>query len=76
MKAVALGALRLYKVAISPYLPSSCRFEPTCSAYARQAIETYGVARGTWLGLRRLGRCHPWHAGGYDPVPMPRTTTQ
>jgi len=69
MKRVALLLLRFYKLAISPMLPSSCRFTPTCSEYAYQAIEKYGVLRGSWLGLRRLSRCHPWHAGGYDPVP-------
>ncbi len=69
MKRVALLLLRFYKLAISPMLPPSCRFTPTCSEYAYQAIEKYGVLRGSWLGLRRLSRCHPWHAGGYDPVP-------
>lgn len=76
MKALALGAIRLYKMAISPYLPSSCRYQPTCSEYARQAIEAHGVGRGIWLGVRRISRCHPWHEGGYDPVPTPRSTSQ
>ena len=69
MKHIALQLLRFYKLAISPMLPSSCRFTPTCSEYTYQAIEKYGVLRGSWLGLRRLSRCHPFHAGGYDPVP-------
>jgi putative membrane protein insertion efficiency factor len=64
-----LGAIRFYRSAISPYTPPSCRFEPTCSAYALQAIEKYGAARGGWLALRRLLRCHPFCKGGYDPVP-------
>ncbi|MCX7706928.1 MAG: membrane protein insertion efficiency factor YidD [Anaerolineae bacterium] len=54
---------------ISPALPPSCRFYPSCSEYMYQAIDKYGVRRGGWLGLRRLSRCHPWHPGGFDPVP-------
>ena len=69
MKRVALGLLRLYKAAISPYLSSVCRYSPTCSEYAQEAVERHGVLRGTWLAMRRLGRCHPFHSGGYDPVP-------
>jgi hypothetical protein len=69
MKLAALGVLRLYQLAISPLLPPVCRFWPTCSQYSHQAIDRYGVMRGAWLGLRRLCRCHPFHAGGYDPVP-------
>lgn len=69
MRAIALFLLRLYKRFLSPLLPPMCRFEPTCSAYMAQAIERYGVARGIWLGLRRLARCHPLNAGGWDPVP-------
>ena len=63
-----MHALRIYKLALSPLLPSACRFYPTCSDYMREAVEQYGAARGTWKGLRRLLRCHPWHAGGFDPV--------
>ncbi len=65
---IVIGLLRFYKTAISPWLPSACRFEPTCSVYMMDAVSKYGVARGVWLGLKRLGRCHPFHQGGYDPV--------
>ncbi|MCA1614647.1 MAG: membrane protein insertion efficiency factor YidD [Acidobacteria bacterium] len=60
--------LRFYKAFISPVLPPSCRFVPTCSEYALEAVERYGAIRGVWMGLRRLLRCHPFHPGGYDPV--------
>lgn len=63
-----MRALREYKFLISPFLPSACRFHPTCSEYMREAVEKHGVARGIWMGLRRLVRCHPLHAGGFDPV--------
>jgi putative membrane protein insertion efficiency factor len=66
---VATAVLDFYKRAISPWLPAACRFEPTCSIYAREAIERYGLARGLALALRRLLRCHPFHSGGFDPVP-------
>ncbi|MGK2859567.1 MAG: membrane protein insertion efficiency factor YidD [Thermoanaerobaculia bacterium] len=65
----AVLALRGYKRFISPLLPPMCRFEPTCSVYAMQAIEKYGIMRGVWLGARRLLRCHPLNPGGWDPVP-------
>jgi hypothetical protein len=58
-----------YKRLISPFLPSACRFYPTCSQYMREAIEVHGAGRGIWLGLKRLGRCHPFREGGVDPVP-------
>jgi uncharacterized protein len=58
-----------YKRLISPFLPSACRFYPTCSQYMREAIEVHGAGRGIWLGLKRLSRCHPFHEGGADPVP-------
>lgn len=70
--AVARGSLdviRLYRLVVSPVLPPACRFLPTCSAYAMEAIERHGAAKGAWLAMRRLLRCHPFHAGGYDPVP-------
>ena len=69
MRAAALLLLRGYKRFISPLLPPMCRFEPTCSVYTMQAVEKYGVLRGIWLGMRRLGRCHPFNPGGWDPVP-------
>lgn len=62
------GVLRGYKLLVSPLLPSACRFLPTCSEYAREAVEKHGTARGIWMGARRLARCHPFHAGGFDPV--------
>jgi putative membrane protein insertion efficiency factor len=65
-----LGALaRLYQLTISPVLPPSCRFTPSCSQYAREALERHGAVKGSWLAARRLARCHPWNPGGYDPVP-------
>ncbi|MGI8407347.1 MAG: membrane protein insertion efficiency factor YidD [Actinomycetota bacterium] len=65
-----LGALvRLYSRFVSPLLPRSCRFHPNCSSYARQALVEYGAIRGTLLSLRRIARCHPWSAGGFDPIP-------
>jgi uncharacterized protein len=69
IKSLALAAIRFYKRFISPLLPSACRFQPTCSMYTYQAIERYGVIRGTWLGMKRIGRCHPFNPGGYDPIP-------
>ncbi len=64
-----LGAIRFYQRQISPSLPPSCRFTPTCSAYALEAIERYGALRGGWMAFRRILRCNPFHPGGYDPVP-------
>lgn len=64
-----LGAISFYRRYISPQLPPSCRFVPTCSQYAYEAIEKYGAARGLYLAVRRILRCHPFHPGGYDPVP-------
>ena len=69
MKRLFLFAVKCYRYAISPLLPPSCRFYPTCSSYALQAIEKHGALKGSWYALRRIGRCHPWNAGGYDPVP-------
>lgn len=61
--------VKLYQYTISPMLGRNCRFEPNCSAYAVEALQRHGVFRGIWLAARRVGRCHPWHPGGYDPVP-------
>ncbi len=63
------AVIRIYGYAVSPFLGNNCRYYPSCSNYARQAVECHGVVKGLWLSLRRVGRCHPWHAGGYDPVP-------
>ena len=65
----ATAVLRLYKAAVSPLLPRACRYEPTCSVYAREAIERHGLRRGAWLAVKRLARCHPFRPGGLDPVP-------
>jgi len=68
MQTVILSVLRIYKRWLSPLLPSACRFHPTCSEYMRDAVAKYGAARGVWMGLRRLARCHPLNPGGLDPV--------
>ena len=68
MKRIFLVILRAYKSAISPLIPSSCRFHPSCSDYAYQAVEKYGVGKGMFLGLKRILKCHPFHPGGYDPL--------
>lgn len=69
MKSVVLILLRAYKRFISPLLPSSCIYQPTCSEYMMQAVQRYGVIKGVWLGIKRIARCHPFAQGGYDPVP-------
>jgi hypothetical protein len=63
------GLVRLYQLGVSPYLAMSCRYHPTCSAYARQALLSHGPLTGSWLALRRIARCHPWGGFGHDPVP-------
>jgi len=67
---VALAMIGFYQRAISPFTPPSCRFQPTCSHYTYQAIERFGPWRGGWLGFKRICRCHPFHRGGFDPVPL------
>jgi putative membrane protein insertion efficiency factor len=69
MKYLALALIRFYQKFISPALPPACRFYPSCSKYGYQAIEKYGLIKGGWMALKRIGRCHPFHPGGYDPVP-------
>jgi uncharacterized protein len=69
MKAILLGLIRAYQFLLSPWVGNQCRYWPTCSDYAREAIDRHGVARGSWLAARRVLRCSPWHEGGVDPVP-------
>ena len=69
MKVILISAIRFYQLTISPFLGTNCRFEPTCSSYAEEAIRKYGALRGGWLTLRRLMRCHPLGGHGFDPVP-------
>lgn len=69
IKALLIGVVRVYRLLLSPWLGNACRFEPSCSAYALQALEMHGAAKGSYLTMRRLVRCNPWCAGGCDPVP-------
>jgi putative membrane protein insertion efficiency factor len=69
MKRLLILGVRAYQVGLGPLLPASCRYYPTCSAYAIEALERHGAVRGAWLSVRRILRCHPFRAGGYDPVP-------
>ena len=69
MKRVVILAIRVYQIALSPCLPTSCRYFPTCSHYSQEAVQQYGTIKGVWLGLKRLARCHPWGGKGFDPVP-------
>jgi putative membrane protein insertion efficiency factor len=67
---ILIALVRFYQLAISPWTPPACRFTPTCSSYAIEALREHGAARGLWLTVRRLSKCHPWGAFGYDPVPV------
>lgn len=71
LAASLLGLVRAYRCAISPVLGVNCRYQPTCSEYAAEALRTHGGVQGGWLALKRIGRCHPWGGAGYDPVPPP-----
>ncbi|MFZ2445957.1 MAG: membrane protein insertion efficiency factor YidD [Syntrophobacteraceae bacterium] len=76
VRSIFLGLIRIYQYFISPLLPTACRFHPSCSAYAHEAITLHGVPKGIYLGLRRILRCHPFHPGGHDPVPRPTVGEQ
>ncbi|HEY0719666.1 MAG TPA: membrane protein insertion efficiency factor YidD [Gammaproteobacteria bacterium] len=69
MQKLLILLIGLYRYGISPFLGSNCRYHPTCSCYAQEAITSHGALRGLWLTIRRVSRCHPWHEGGWDPVP-------
>ncbi|MGE5387187.1 MAG: membrane protein insertion efficiency factor YidD [Betaproteobacteria bacterium] len=69
MKTLFLGLIRFYQYALSPFLGRRCRFFPSCSEYTAEAVKKFGALRGGWMGAKRVCRCHPWHPGGYDPVP-------
>jgi putative membrane protein insertion efficiency factor len=69
MKFLLITLIRVYRLLISPLFPPSCRFQPTCSQYALDAVERFGTIQGSWMAIKRILRCHPFHPGGYDPVP-------
>lgn len=75
-KRLLLGLFGVYRYGISPMLGRNCRFHPTCSEYAMEAVERHGALKGAWLAIKRVGRCHPFHPGGYDPVPEPSQKDQ
>jgi len=64
-----IALIRIYQLALSPFIGNQCRFTPTCSHYASEAVAKHGALKGSWLAIRRIARCHPWHPGGHDPVP-------
>ena len=70
MRQILIGFIKIYRMVLSPFIGQHCRFTPTCSEYAIQAIDEHGSYRGSWLAIRRLSRCHPFHTGGWDPVPQ------
>ena len=74
MRRLLIALVRFYQMAVSPYFAPSCRYTPTCSSYAIEAIRSHGIFRGSWLAIYRIGRCHPWCEGGYDPVPSSKST--
>lgn len=78
MRSLLIGIVKAYRIFLSPWIGSACRFEPTCSVYALEALQTHGAAAGSYLTVSRIGRCHPWCAGGLDPVPteLPRLFTR
>jgi len=69
MRKTVIFIIRIYQYIISPYLAPGCRYTPSCSHYSMEAVERFGVVKGSWLAIRRIARCHPWHEGGFDPVP-------
>lgn len=73
LRRLLIGIVRFYQAAVSPWTPASCRFTPTCSFYAIEALQVHGARRGSWLAIRRIGRCHPWGGHGFDPVPASHT---
>jgi len=74
VKALVLFAFKIYKKFISPFLPQSCRFYPSCSHYCSEAVQRFGVAKGGWLSFKRIMKCHPLHPGGFDPLEYPEKT--
>lgn len=76
MKYLFIGLVRLYQLVISPWMPSSCRYHPTCSQYSIQAYQKHGAIKGSWLTIKRIARCHPWSEGGHDPVPETKTNSK
>ena len=76
MKYLLIGIVHLYQRVVSPWMPDSCRFKPTCSAYSIEALQKHGAVKGGWLTIKRISRCHPWGDGGYDPVPEQKTETK